>query len=252
MITKSSSVKVKPKNPSNGKSKTKAASSVLNKEIAALLSLASSASLLTFKARKSQARLFELVVLADLLNMYTANSNGGRITVKNATSGELKLAGAPCSANKSAYSYFVLEDARGTPHHEVWVSLQFTTLSWELNGMPQPPRSADRHEIDVGVFAPLPATAASIYPSYENLQAGVSCKHFSPSKEAVREALGLRRETALLSRLDNPSAVPWLMAERVPACPPSPLYLASSSPSVHAFTEPVDQLGLYMASTPFR
>ncbi|RYH70947.1 MAG: hypothetical protein EON54_00995 [Alcaligenaceae bacterium] len=231
-------------------SKNKAASSAKNLKVAQLLALASKApASMSFAKNKSTARLFEIVVLADILTTYISAQTGGTATVQNAAGGVLKFAGAPCSADKTKYSWFELQDPTLVAPMEAWVSVQFTTLSWEIAGKKAPPSGADKHEIDIGIFSRLAAT--SHYPNYDQLLAGISCKHFAPTKENVREALGLRRESAVLVR-PRISLVPWLGRPRVPAKPPSPLYLASSSTAVHAYDEPIDALGVYTASTPFK
>ncbi|MBI2768363.1 MAG: hypothetical protein HYX47_01965 [Burkholderiales bacterium] len=229
--------------------KNAAASTYKNQTVATLLALAHGApATMSFEENKSTARLFEIVVLADLLTTYTSAPTNGTAQVHNATGGELKFAGSPCSADKDKYSWFGLRDAPGAVENEAWVSVQFTTLSYALEATGAAPAGADKHEIDIGIFSPL--AKGTDYPSYQKLMAGVSCKHFAPSKECVREALGLRRESAVLQGL-APSLVPWLV-EWVPAAPASPMYLASSSPSVHNYSSPVEALGLYTASVPFK
>lgn len=159
--------------------KTSAASTYKNNQVANLLSLASAAPALSFKANKSTARLFEIVVLADILSTYAAAPTYGQVVLKNAVNGEMNFAGSPCSADKVKYSWFELTDAPGAPVNEAWVSVQFTTLSWERDGSKSPPEGADKHEIDIGIFSSL--AAASHYPSFRQLRLGVSCKHFPPS-----------------------------------------------------------------------
>lgn len=227
-------------------SKTTTASSADNKKIADLLAIAASAPKLTFAQKKSLSRLYELVVLEHLLRSYVASGHHRAVKVMNAPGGVLNLAGAPSRADKVTYSYFQLE-RRGRLEHEAWVSVEVTTLSWDQSGQPTPLPYSGKHEVDIGLFRKL--SSDPHYPSYEALHAAFSCKHRAPTKENVREALGLRRETALL-KYASASHVPWIVP-RVPARPPSPLYLVSSNSGVLKYAEPLEALGVYMQHVPF-
>jgi len=227
-------------------SKTTVASSSDNQKIADLLALAAAAPALTFAQDKSLSRLYELVVLENILRMYISSDIDRKVDVMNAPGGVLKLAASPCKADKGAYTYFQLK-RRGKVEHEAWVSVEVTTLSWDRAGRPAPLPSSGKHEVDVGVFRELPAYPD--YPDFHSLHAGFSCKHKVPHKENVREALGLRRETALLSRVFRSSA-PW-MRTKIPAEPPSPLYLVSSSPTVLNYAKPLGTIGVYTWFVPF-
>lgn len=227
-------------------SKTTTASAAENKKIADLLAIAASAPKLTFAQKKSLSRLYELAVLEDLLRSYVASHHYRAVKVMNAPGGVLNLAGAPSRADKATYSYFRLE-RRGKLEHEAWVSVEVTTLSWHRSGRPEPLPPSGKHEVDVGLFREL--SSDPHHPSYEELHAAFSCKHTAPTKENVREALGLRRETAYLSPISD-SHVPWIVP-RVPARPPSPLYLVSSNSGVLKYAEPLEALGVYMQHVPF-
>lgn len=231
--------------PSNH-DKTKVAPPATNQKIADLLALAAGAPPLTFLQDKSLSRLYELVVLEWLLRSYVNAGGNRKVKVKNAPGGVLYLAGSPCKADKSVFSYFSLK-RNGNVEHEAWVSVEVTTLSWTRAGMQLPLPSSGKHEIDVGLFRVL--SKSPHYPDYRTLHAGFSCKHRAPSKESVREVLGLRRETALLSSISR-SAVPWI-EPFVPAEPPSPIFLACSSPGILAYATPLEAIGVYMAHVPF-
>lgn len=228
-------------------SKIKIASQSLNDKVTKLLELAAGAPKQTLSNAKSASKLFELVVLADLLDHYSAHYGPGCIRIKNVVKNTLNLAGGPAKADRHTFSYFELLDApRGTVQQEVWISVQVTTVSWSLSGAKSVPvLPSGKHEIDVAIFCPK----ISGYPAHTELLAGFSCKHFKPQKESVREALGLRRETAYL-RDDQPSAVPWLLPT-VPADPPSPIYLVSSAAGVSMYRHHVDRVGVYVHCVPF-
>lgn len=219
-----------------GKSKTKKAPPELSEMVEALLSMASNAPSYTFEDQATEAKLYEIVVLAEVLDAYPGSVN----TVSPGTSAKFKLAGAPAKANKAKFTYFEL--SRGSiPEGEVWLSVEVLTLSWYRAGASDDALSS-RHEIDVGVFVPLPTDS---YPSFTQLIAGFSCKHMNASKAHVRELLGLRRETAFLSD-PVPSRAPWLVAGDLPANPASPLVLISSDAGVLEYARPIDELGAYI------
>lgn len=226
--------------------KIKTASSAQNQKIADLLTLAAGAPSLTFAQDKSVARLYELVVLAEIIKAYISHTKG-TATVVSATPGVLRFAGRPCKADKGVYSYIRLEKD-GVIEHEAWVSVEVTTLSWDRAGSPTPEPASSRHEIDVALFSPLPSFPC--HPNYHDLHAGFSCKHRPANKESVREALGLRRETALLIKWPGRPRIGW-HSGLIPTAPASPLYLASSCPGVVTYQDPLKTLGLYMRHIPF-
>lgn len=227
--------------------KTKHASASANQKIANLIAIATSSPPLTFEHDKSLSRLYELVVLTNILNTFikaAPTHRKARVITTNA--GILNIPGSPCKARKSKHSHFKLEE-NGAPAHEAWVSVEVTTLSWKHLAASGSPIRAARHEFDVALFSTL--SAKPHYPSFEQLHLGVSCKYRPASKEFVREALGLRRETGFLHP-HNGSLADWMRAD-IPSHPPSPIFLASSTPGVLNYASPVDQLGLYMRYIPF-
>jgi hypothetical protein len=158
-----------------------------------------------------------------------------------------KLAGGPSKATKSTFTYFELIGGAGRVEHEVWLSVEVKTLSWERAGG-MGAELASQHEVDVGVFsAPLPGTS---YPTHRQLDAGLSCKHMGTAKVNVRELLGMRRETALLAS-DRPCRAAWLGKLVVPGDPPSPMYLVFSDPGALEYEKPIDELGADLAYVPF-
>nr|WP_315393128.1 hypothetical protein [uncultured Duganella sp.] len=220
-------------------SKTTIASASLNDQVTQLLEIAAGAPKQSFSSAKSASKLFELAVLARVLKRYALKHGQNSVSVKNVNSGILSLAGGPASADDKIYSFFEMKNSAGTLQHEAWVSVQVKTLSWSMSSVsPFPP--AGMHEIDVAIFA----AGSRGHPPHTALLAGFSCKHLKPQKASVREALGLRRETARLSSAQA-SSVPWLKSV-VPARPASPMYLAASSAGVLSYRRPVDEVGVYM------
>lgn len=194
-------------------------------------------------------KLFEMLVLARLLRAFRRAHPKGRVEhaplVKAGKVGkatEVIVAAKPALADRSRFSHFNLFDEHNAIRGEAWTSVEFESLSWAMNGgsMGKAPRHA-RHELDVCVLKP----GAGQKPAHSQVYAGVSCKDVrKSSKENVREALGLRRETALLSRRQK-SLVPWLIPW-VPAEPGAPILLACSHTSVRRYASPVHNMGVYV------
>jgi hypothetical protein len=224
-----------------GSSKTKKAPPDMVEMVEALLQMASSSPTYTLLEEPTEAKLYEIVVLSEVLGAYPG-------LVRAVSPGaHFKLAGSPSKATKATFTYFELVNGYGRVEHEVWLSVEVKTLSWERAGGTGA-ALASQHEIDVGVFsAPL---SGSSYPTHRQLDAGFSCKHLTTGKVHVRELLGMRRETALLAD-DQPCRAAWLGKPVVPADPPVPMYLVSSDPGVLEYEEPIDQLGAYLAYVPF-
>lgn len=191
-------------------------------------------------------KLFEMLVLARLLRAFQRAYPEGSIKhvppSKAGKASELVVASKPALADRKRFSHFDLFDDAGKPMGEVWTSVEFESLSWDRNGGApgKAPREA-RHELDVCILEP----GAGERPSHSQVVAGISCKDVRKStKENVREALGLRRETAFL-RDPAPSRAPWLVP-LVPADPRSPIFLVSSDVGVRRYSSPVDAVGVYV------
>lgn len=191
-------------------------------------------------------KLFEMLVLARLLRAfrraYPKGSVAHRPPSKGGKTSEVVVASKPALADRKRYSHFDLLDDAGKPIGEVWTSVEFESLSWGRNGGApgKAPREA-RHELDVCVLEP----GACEWPAHSQVIAGFSCKDVRTStKENVREALGLRRETAFLSHPQS-SLAPWLVPV-VPAEPSAPILLVSSDVGVRKYSSPVDALGVYV------
>ncbi len=230
--------------------KTRAASKKANSDVALLLQLAASAPVLTFPQRKSQAKLYELVVLAKMLFEFKAKT-GGTVVLQQPTAGTPNsFAGAPASADKAKYAWFQLSSAKPAHNAEAWVSVQFTGLSASLAarhlGVPPADLDASRHELDITLLRPDPnAPAPRLYPEYSDILAAVTVKHVAKlQKESIREALGFRREMGFLDRPGVGSDCKWL-APDVPCDPRSPLFLASSAPNFDGYAGQIDQFGIF-------
>jgi hypothetical protein len=225
------------------KSKPKPVSLSLVEAVEELLDkITSAAAPLTLTAM-SEDKLFEVYALTNLLRVYKRLTKGKVVHVppKGGKMTDVVVALNPASANAKKFSHFDLLDQNDNAVAEAWVSLETTTLSWHLSKKKGKLPEAARHELDVAVVDP----GTGLYPSFEQVQVAVTCKNVAKAtKEQVREALGLRRETSLLCA-SSPSRAPWLV-NAVPAAPASPLLLISSNPGVKKYREPVNQLGVFV------
>ena len=228
------------------KKKNQPAPSDLVSAVGALFDMASKAPAPLQLQIMTRDKLFEMLVLARLLRVFRRAYPRGRVVhqppSKGGKASEVVVACKPALADRKRFSHFQLLDDAGQLIGEVWTSVEFESLSWQLNGgaAGRSPREA-RHELDVCVLEPN----ADIRPAHSQVYAGISCKDVGTStKENVREALGLRRETAMLTS-PMPSLVPWLIP-LTPAEPSSPILLVSSDLGVRKYSSPVDALGVYV------
>jgi hypothetical protein len=160
---------------------------------------------------------------------------------------ELKFAGGPSKADKSKYSFcsiYLKEDLK----FEAWISVEIETLSAKnALGASSSAFPASYHELDLAVFMPL--KTISYRPSIDELTFAASCKYTTFKKENLREALGLRRETAYLTE-QNQSLADWFIKE-VPAHPAVPLVLFSRDVACNKYQKPVDAFGVYVQQLKF-
>ncbi|WP_018310874.1 hypothetical protein [Cupriavidus sp. UYPR2.512] len=166
------------------------------------LAAKSTATPLKLKAKLSVDKLFELRVLGRILRSYS-KVPGAVVrhvppTTKGASANTIVVALNPASADRKRFSHFSLIDPGGN-HLEAWVSVETMTLSWSIQ-QPHPVPLAALHELDVAVFrGGIPK-----YPSHLDVCLAVSCKNvFKAQKECVREVLGMRRETAFVTRREG-------------------------------------------------
>ncbi len=218
----------------------------LVKAVGALFDIAAKAPSPLQLQAMTRDKLYEMLVLARLLRAFRRAHPGGSITHEPPSNGgkpfEVIVASKPALADRKRFSHFDLFDAAGNQLGEAWTSVEFESMSWDRSGGApgKAPREA-RHELDVCVLAPN----AGERPKHSEVHTGISCKDVRlSSKENVREALGLRRETALLWD-PVPSCTPWLVQE-VPATPSSPILLVSSDVGIRKYTSPVDEMGVYI------
>jgi hypothetical protein len=187
----------------------------------------------------SKGKGFELYVLWRTLRRM--QSNGFSVTPMNVKNGVLIFAGSPAAADKHKFSYFALTKS-GERNQEAWISVEVFGLSSDISSSAKGSHfPASRHEIDVATFYELTSTQ----PSSDDLTFAATCKHTAFQKAYLREALGLRRETAYFDGLSHNSRADWFI-DIVPAQPPVPVALFSSDPKCIRYQIPVDSWGVYV------
>ncbi|WP_294991068.1 hypothetical protein [uncultured Stenotrophomonas sp.] len=190
----------------------------------------------------AQGKAYELKVLTHIVNLLDA-TDGYTLWCTPNVDTQLTFGGGPCKPDASKYDFITVRD--GMKHHELWISVQFTTLSYRRGGSIAPPKCSDLHELDIGLYeGPL----GSSYPSYEEVVFAASCKAGTWHKMQAREALGLRRELGFLSE-ELPSLAQWFEAE-VPTNPASPLALYSRDINSVKYAGSLSSLGLYVKHYP--
>jgi hypothetical protein len=217
----------------------------LLKDVAKLLDLATKAPAPTQLQVMTTDKLYEVLVLSWMLLRFKGASRFNSVVHVPPTGAktlDVVFALSPARADRGKFSHFDLREWDGEPYAEGWISVEVETLSWSTSPGSTPGLSppAGHHELDVCVLRP----GAPAFPSYDDVYAAASCKNTGGvAKDHVREAMGLRRETAYLQQAKD-SLAPWL-APSVPADPPSPLFLVCSDAKVKDYRQPIDALGVY-------
>lgn len=187
------------------------------------------------RAARAQGKAYEVRILLGVLRKM---DRGGYTLSCTPKSGVLTFGGSPCKPDPLKYDW--IDAKKDDEKLQVWISLQFRTLSYSLKPLHAPVDLAHLHEIDVGVYRVL---TGSSYPTLDQVVFAASCKFGGWSKAYVRDALGLRRELGFLSP-PCPSRAPWY-GPAVRAEPAIPLLLCSSNALCRAYRS-VRRLGLYI------
>lgn len=179
----------------------------------------------------SEAKMYEVYILAHVLERLRLDEGYDRITLVGSTMVHLRASGGPIDFR---YPHFALKDSAGLLRPlQVWTDIEFSTMSNAtrpphlLPPLRRQPHRAHLHELDVVVVPPGPER----YPDSTEIRIGVECKHTAFAKNFSREALGVRRELSLLRGATPTGFVRWPAAD-VPASPPSVLMVCSTSPKV--------------------
>jgi hypothetical protein len=192
-------------------------------------------------------KAFELYALLRVLQKLKSK---GYIIKAHSPSGsipnELRFAGGPARADKNKFTYCGIYNWHGILRYEAWISVEVTTLSaLKTHSMLTSP--ASYHELDLAIFYPL--KTISHRPTVNELTFAASCKDTKFKKENLREVLGLRRETALLSAPKR-SLAQWFV-KKTPADPAIPLMLFSRDVACIKYQQPVDGFGVYVRQLKF-
>lgn len=190
-------------------------------------------------ASRAQGKAYELRVLVHVLQKMHADGYVLSCTPKG---GVLTFGGSPCRPNLPQHDWICAK--KGNDDFQVWVSVQFRTLSHSLRSKPAAVWPSDKHEIDVGVYRVL---VGKSYPTLSQVIFAASCKTGGWSKAYVREALGLRRELGFLDAPRN-SLAQWY-TDKVWCNPAVPLVLYSSNSECTAFKS-LEHMGLYVEHLP--
>lgn len=191
----------------------------------------------------AQGKAYELKVLALIISELRQAGNY-TISCNPKSKTHLMFGGAPCAPNGIGHDCILVTNALNS--YELWVSVQVTTLSYNLGKTGAAPKFSDLHEIDIGLYKPLTGSA---YPSYKQLIFAASCKCGAWSKLHVREALGLRRELGCLAKNPLTSRAPWF-APVVPCIPPIPLALYAADLNSIKYQGSLASLGLSVVAYP--
>ncbi|WP_454830940.1 hypothetical protein [Pseudoxanthomonas wuyuanensis] len=190
----------------------------------------------------AQGKAYELKVLADIVTELRVN-HGYLVSCTPKASTHLTFGGSPCKPNGAHHDHIQVQ--RGSEDYELWISVQFTTLSYALGGGGAAPVCSDLHELDIGLYqSPL----GSNYPSYNEVVFAASCKAGTWHKVQAREALGLRRELGVLT--DAAGSLAAWFEPYVPTHPASPLALYSRDLNALKYSGSLASLGLYIRHHP--
>jgi hypothetical protein len=199
----------------------------------------------------AKGKAFELyALLAVLRKMRRSGFTVTAVPPGSTAANQLKFAGGPANADKTQFTFFDLYSLSTRERREAWVSVEVQTLSASIaaqGGAGRQNGLASYHELDVAVFKPLPAVPHK--PALDKLIFAASCKDTGFKKEYVREVLGLRRETAILTSA-SPSLAPWFIPHR-PADPAVPVALFSNDSQCAKYAQPVDSIGVYVRQLVF-
>lgn len=190
----------------------------------------------------AQGKAYELKVLAHIVSELDSLP-GYHLHCKPKIPTRLTFGGAPCKPRSPKHDFITV--VNGVRQYELWISVQFTTLSYERGGATAPPVCSDLHELDIGLYR---GSLGHAYPRYDEVVFAASCKAGTWQKVHAREALGLRRELGLL-RESAPSLASWF-EPMVPTKPASPLAMYSRDANAIKYAGSLSTLGLYVRHFP--
>lgn len=171
-------------------------------------------------------KVYEAWILSVLLERLHL-IEGFNVALVGGSKVHLKSSPGPINTN---YAHFVLSRP-GSQSLAVWTDVEFSTLSFHLQGLPGPPGKAHRHELDV-VVVPVDTTG---YPNPTEIVVGVECKNTGFKKHMARAILGVRRELSMLRSEEHPTPFVTWPRSGVPADPPSVVMVFSTDPAVDEY-----------------
>lgn len=169
-------------------------------------------------ARATDGKVFELLVLSDLLEQFS--HHGYQVRLINGS--YLKLRSVP--------GYVVRHEPRivlmrqDGVHFAVWMNVQFRGIGFEGSGR-STPVAPDYHELDLAITKEKVPDGLL---SRDQIFLAIECKDRPLTKGMLREMIGLRREMSLLGKPPHAGFFGWLTPIHTQN-PPIHLFLCSSA-----------------------
>ena len=182
----------------------------------------------------TSGKLYEAHVLSIVIERLSTQE-GFQVLLVNSRYVPLK---SSHGAVNRTYPYFELRRGQGLIA-ELWTDVEFTALSYSLNGASSPIQKGEFHELDVIVTDP----GVSGRPLHSQIWLGVECKNTGYTKDLLKEILGIRRELSYLQE-STPTRFSRWPRTSVPAFPPSCLMVYTTDPKVAEYSRPGSAFGI--------
>lgn len=178
-------------------------------------------------AALKDGKLYELFVLSKVMTEITNRGFTLTFVPSIAAPTQLKFKASPGMIKMSDAHFEIKAPFSNSTIYRIFLNVEFDTLGhhhttsgWD---------NSRRHELDIIV-----TTATIGYPAHDEIVLGVECKAVAKfTKDLLKEALGVRREMALFTGVQQPSKLSLAGArspKRVAANPPSEFIVAYIDP----------------------
>ncbi|MBB3937989.1 hypothetical protein [Aureimonas phyllosphaerae] len=178
-------------------------------------------------AALKEGKLYELFVLSKVVTDLTSRGFSLTFVPSTAAPGTLKFKASPGMIKTSDAHFELRSPYLSGADYRLFLNIEFdtlghhhTTFGWD---------NSRRHELDIVV-----TTASKGYPGHNEIALGVECKAVAKfTKDLLKEVLGVRREMALFTGQQQPSALTMIGArlpKGVAADPPSEFIVAYIDP----------------------
>lgn len=169
-------------------------------------------------ARATDGKVFELLVLSDLLEQFS--HQGYQVRLINGS--YLKLHSVPGQVVRSD-PRIIITSPEGN-HFAVWMNVQFRGIGFEGSGR-STPVAPDYHELDIVITE---ENVPDGLLARDRIFLSIECKDRLLTKGMLREMIGLRREMSLLGDPPHTGFFGWLTPIHRQN-PPVHLFLCSSA-----------------------